>query len=78
MCIPGILAYRSICTGNCSVDVPNLRNKEERDAYRSDTFCTFPDAAGDMWVPNNIHGKETPPDSVYEEVRRRFLAGEPG
>ena len=78
MCIPGILAYRSICNGNCSVDVPDLRNKEERDAYRSDTFCTFPDAAGDMWVPNNIHGKETPPDSVYEEVRRRFLAGEPG
>ncbi len=78
MCIPGILAYRSICNGNCSVDVPDLRNKEERDAYRGDTFCTFPDAAGDMWVPNNIHGKKTPPDSVYEEVRRRFLAGDPG
>lgn len=78
MCIPGILAYRSIRSGNSSVDVPNLRNKAERDAYRNDTFCTFPSAAGDMWVPNNYHGVDTPPESVYEEVRRRFQTGEPG
>jgi len=78
MCIPGILAYRSILNGNCSVDVPNLRNKEERDAYRNDTFCTFPDVAGDMLAPNNSHGIVAPPDSVYEEVRRRFLAKEHG
>ena len=79
MCIPGILAFRSICNGNCSIDIPNLRNKEERDAYRNDTFCTFPDTAGDMWVPNSQAQKVgTPPDSVYEEVRRRWLAGEQG
>ncbi len=79
MCIPGILAFRSICSGNSSVDVPNLRNREERDAYRNDTFCAFPDTAGDMWVPNNKAQKVgQPPDSVYDEVRRRFLAGEQG
>ena len=83
MCIPGILAFRSICSGNCSVDVPNLRDPKERDRYRNDTFCTFPDAAGDMWVPN-YQGRtgtgeiEIPSDAVFEEVRRRFLAGEPG
>ena len=78
MCIPGILAYKSICNNNCSMDIPNLRNKEERDAFRNDTFCTYPHIAGDQYVPNNIHGFEPVPDSVYEEVRRRWIAGEPG
>ena len=78
MCIPGILAYKSICNNNCSMDIPDLRNKEERDAFRNDTFCTFEDIAGDQYVPNNIHDCEPIPDSVYEEVRRRWIAGEPG
>jgi hypothetical protein len=76
MSIPGILAYRSIVNGNASVDVPNLRNKAERDAYRNDTFCTFKEAAGDQCVPSNIHIKEPIPDSVYEEVKRIWLAEE--
>lgn len=70
MCIPGILAYRSICNGNISIDIPNLRDPKERDAYRNDTFCSFPDIAGDMWVPNNIHDTTPIPDSVYDEVRK--------
>ncbi len=78
MCIPGILAYKSIVNGNIPVKVPNLRNKEERDEYRNDTFCSFPHIAGDQWVSNNIQGIEPVPDSVYEEVRRKWLAGEPG
>ena len=78
MCIPGILAYKSICNDNCSVKIPNLRNKEERDAYRNDTFCTFPEIAGDQFVPVNIQGFEPIPDSIYDEVRRKWLAGEEG
>ncbi len=78
MCIPGILAYKSICNDNNSVKVPNLRNKEERDAYRNDTFCTFSHIAGDQYVSNNIQGFEPVPDAIYEEVRRKWLAGEPG
>jgi len=58
--------------------VPNLRNKEERDAYRNDKFCTFIESAGDQCVSNNIHNSEPIPDSVYEEVKRRWEAGEPG
>ena len=78
MSIPGILAYKSIVNGNVPVRVPNLRNKAERDEYRNDTFCTFVEAAGDQVVPSNIHIKEPIPDSVYEEVKRRWEAGEPG
>jgi len=36
MGICGILAYRSILNGNAPVKVPNLQNKNERDAYRND------------------------------------------
>ncbi len=78
MCIPGILGYRSIVNGNASVDVPNLRNKAERDAYRNDKFCTFIESAGDQCVSNYIPGGDPIPDSVYEEVKRRWEAGEPG
>jgi hypothetical protein len=78
MCIPGILAYRSIVNGNNSIDIPNFRNRNERDAYRNDSFCTFKHIAGDQYVSNNIQGYEEIPDEIYEEVKRRWLAGEPG
>ncbi len=78
MCIPGILAYRSICNDNCSVKIPDLRNPAERDAYRNDTFCTYPDIAGDQYVSHNIQEDIVIPDEVFEEVKRRWLAGEPG
>ncbi|MBR6558906.1 MAG: Gfo/Idh/MocA family oxidoreductase [Clostridia bacterium] len=75
MSIPGILAYRSIINGNVPVKIPNLRNKEEREAYRNDTFCTFKEIGGDMYVPNNIeHPGDEIPDEVYEEVRRQYLS----
>jgi len=72
MCIPGILAYRSIVNGNIPIEVPNLRDPEQRDAYRNDTFCTFKDVAGDMWVPNNIYDSEPIPDEVYERERLKW------
>ncbi|MBI3923508.1 MAG: Gfo/Idh/MocA family oxidoreductase [Armatimonadetes bacterium] len=36
--IPGILAYRSSVEGGKPFDVPDFRNKSERDQYRSDDF----------------------------------------
>ncbi len=78
MCIPGILAHRSIVNGNTPQDIPNLRIQEERDKYRNDTFCTFPESAGDMLAPINIQEEIEIPDSVYEMVREKWLKGEPG
>ncbi len=80
MCICGILAYRSLINGGSAVKVPNLRNPEERDAYRNDTLCSDKVVGGDMYVPANFADSDkTPiPDSVYEEVRRKWLAGEQG
>ncbi len=55
-------------------------NREERDRVRGDTFCTFEESAGDMYVSPTAAQWVQPeiPDEVYEEVRRKWLAGEPG
>lgn len=76
MGICGILAYRSILNGGAPVDVPNLRNPEEREAYRNDTACTDPAAAGDQILPCLPGGSIEYPDEVYEEIRKQWLAGE--
>lgn len=75
MCIPGILGYKSIVNGNIPVEIPNLRDPKERDKYRSDTFCTFPDIAGDQYVSHNRFVPGGLPDEVYEEARRKWLNG---
>jgi len=69
MGICGILAYRSILNGNQPVKVPNLRNPEERDAYRNDHACTNPAVAGDQLVPQSHHPDIEIPDSTYEHVK---------
>ncbi len=78
MCTPGILGYRSIVGGNVPFKVPNLRNKEERDAYRNDTFCTFPHIAGNQYVSSNYFNPDPIADEVYDEVKRKWIAGERG
>ena len=75
MCMPGTLGLKSLAGGNIPIDIPNLRNKEERDAWRNDTACSFPEIAGDMYISNNLSGAEDIPDSVFEAVRRRWLEG---
>lgn len=80
MCIPGILAFKSCNNGNMPVKVPNLRNKEERDEYRNDTYCGSKAWAGDQYHnPQEAYG-ELPyiPDEVYDEVKRRWENGEQG
>lgn len=76
MGICGILAYRSILSGNNSVKIPNFRNKEERDLYRNDNACTNPEIAGDSLLPRSSYGEPYIPDSVFEEMRRKWQAGE--
>ena len=56
--------------------VPNLRNREERDAWRKDNFCTNPAVAGKgQLLPCYPGGSLEYPDSVYEEVRNIWLSG---
>ena len=71
MFLPGLWAYRSILAGGIPVDVPNLRNKEERDKWRNDTLCVDKKVAGDQWVPAFSKGEPDIPDEVYENMRKK-------
>ena len=78
MGICGILAYKSILAGNIPVDVPNLRNKDERDAWRNDNTCVNPKIAGDQLVPSSsypIEGGEIN-EEIYDFVRDLCKRGE--
>lgn len=76
MGICGILAYRSILNGNMPVKVPNLRNKEERDAFRNDHACTNPEVAGDQLLPvTTLYDTNSVPDEVFEHTRQLWLEG---
>ena len=74
MGICGLLAHRSLLGGNIPMEVPNLRNKEERDAWRNDNACTNPEVAGDQLLPASSYPLDEPiPDSVYDYVRQLWL-----
>lgn len=70
MFLPGMFAYRSVLDGGIPKDIPNLRDKKVRDAWRNDTACTDPKVAGDMLLP--VFSKGTPDidDSVYDYMKQ--------
>ena len=70
MGLPGILAYRSILNGNVPIEVPDFRDKNAREKFRNDNWCTKPELAGDNLAPLNSFGKVDIPDSVYEDVKK--------
>lgn len=72
MFLPGMFAYRSILNGGASMDIPNLRDKSEREKWRNDTACTDPKVAGDMLLPTCVSGTPDIPDGVYEAVRKKY------
>ena len=72
MSLPGIFAYFSVLDGGVPKEIPDLRDKKVRDAYRRDTRCTDPAVAGDMLLPSYSKGNPEIPDFVYEQVRKRY------
>lgn len=72
MGLPGMFAYRSILKGGVSLEIPNLRDKSVRDAWRNDVTCTDRAVAGDMWIPSFSKGNPDIPDEVYAEMKRRW------
>lgn len=70
MFLPGLFAYFSILDGSKPKEIPNLRNKEERDLWRNNTACTDPKVAGDMLLPTSVNGTPDIDDSVYEKAKK--------
>ena len=69
MGICGILAWRSVLQGGMPVKVPDLRDPEQRDAYRSDNACTNPEVAGDALLPVTTHKGPEIPEAVYDHMK---------
>ena len=69
MGLPGMFAHRSILAGNIPMDIPNLRNKEEREKWRNDTACTSPKVAGDMLLPTKAGGTPEIDEAIYDHVK---------
>ena len=72
MFVPGLLAYESILEGGMPKDVPNFRNKEERDAYRNNTACPFPEFAGDMLQPSYSKGNPDVDPAIYAAQKEQY------
>ena len=70
MFLPGLFAYRSVMAGGIPLELPNLRDKAERDKWRNDTTCTDPKAAGDMLLPTFSKGTPEIPQEVYDRMAR--------
>ena len=73
MFLPGLFAYRSILNGGIPMEIPNLRDKAVREAYRNDTACTSPTAAGDQLLPTISTGTPDIPDEIYELMKEKWL-----
>ena len=73
MFLPGMFAFRSILAGGIPMEIPNLRNKEEREKWRNDTACTDPKVAGDMLLPTQKGGTPEIDDAVYEHMRNLWI-----
>lgn len=77
MFLPGMFAYFSILQGGAPIEIPNMRNPEEREKWRNDTRCTDPDVAGDMYIPSYGKGNPEIPEETYlahQEKYRKCMA----
>lgn len=72
MCMCGMFAYRSILNGGVSMQIPNLRNKAEREIWREDVACCDPKVAGDQLLPTCKGGTPDIDDGVYAHMKKLY------
>jgi len=68
----GHFGYLSVLEGGGVKQIPNLRNKEERDAYRYDLRCTIPSAAGDQLLPSYSKGNPDIDPAIYASWKEKW------
>ena len=71
MFLPGLFGYRSVLAGGITMEIPNLRDKSQRDQWRNDTACTDPKAAGDQLLPCFSKGNPEIPQEIYDRMREK-------
>ncbi len=73
MFLPGMFAYRSVLKGGITLDVPDLRQKDQREIYRNDNICVNPKVAGKDVIPSYSKGDIKIPPQVYQNVRKKWI-----
>ncbi|HOK55903.1 MAG TPA: Gfo/Idh/MocA family oxidoreductase [bacterium] len=77
MTLPGILAYRSACSGSIPLEVPDFRKEEERKKYENDRWSPDPKDRNIPGQPyTSILGEIKIHDEIYRKVdekRRKYL-----
>lgn len=73
MFLPGLCAYRSVLNGGIPMEVPDFRDKAQREKYRFDFACTDAKVAGSQLQPSYSKGNPQVPDEVYEKARKEYL-----
>ena len=68
MYLPGLFGYLSILDGGKPKEIPNLRDKNEREKWRNHTACSDPKAAGDMLLPTFSLGTPDIDEGVYKHM----------
>ncbi len=72
MFLPGMFAHRSVLNGGIPMRIPDLRDPAEREAWRSDTWCTDPKVAGDQLAPSYSKGNPEIPDETYQRIFEKW------
>ncbi len=68
----GFFGYISVLNGGNTQNIPNLRKKELRDAYRKDFRCTDPAVAGDQLLPSYSVGNPDIAPEIYENIKMQW------
>lgn len=76
MFLPGQFAFRSVLAGGAPMDIPDFRKKEDRDRYRNDEACPFPEIAGDQLMPSYRTGTPDIPEEVYDRAKAIFYGSD--
>lgn len=74
MFLPGMFAYRSILQGGVPMEIPNLREKAQRERWRNDTACTDPVVAGEQLLPTFSKGTPEIDPGVYAHMKELWEA----
>ena len=72
MALVGHFAYRSILAGGVPVDIPDLKDKAERDKWRNDVCCCDESVAGKAVWPTRVGGTPDIPSEIYAHQKKLF------
>ena len=74
MFLPGLFGYFSILEGSAPKQIPDLRDKAQRELWRNNTACVDPKVAGDMLLPTNQNGTPEIDAGVYAYMKQKWDA----